>query len=57
MNDEINLFLKNLLFTLVVPGMVAVYVPVLLVWDHSITSGVGVNRWLPRLRLKSASEP
>lgn len=39
MNDEINLFLKNLLFTLVVPGMVAVYVPVLLVWDHSITSG------------------
>jgi len=34
-----RLFLKNLLFTLVVPGTVAVYVPLLIARDHPPTSG------------------
>ena len=36
------LLLKNLLFSVVVPGIVAVYVPLLLVRGYSLASGVVV---------------
>lgn len=37
------LLLKNLLFTLVVPGTVAVYVPLLIAGDRSPASGAGLG--------------
>jgi protein-S-isoprenylcysteine O-methyltransferase Ste14 len=39
---QMVLFLKNLIFTLLVPGTVAVYVPWRLIRDHQVIPGVGL---------------
>ena len=48
------LLLKNLLFTVLVPGTVAVYVPWLIAGDRSVASGLGLVLGLAVLALGAA---